>query len=42
MTDEKFTKYYSEILEDGKHLAFANSSKDAEIICNKLNELNKE
>lgn len=41
MTDEKFTKYYSEILEDGKHFAFANSTDEAIIICNRLNWLNK-
>ena len=39
--NNKFTKHFSEILENKKHLAFANSTDEAIIICNRLNSLDE-
>lgn len=36
---EKYVSYRGEIQEEDHHFAFADSSDDARIICNRLNEL---
>ena len=39
MTTKRFTYYKCEILDDGKHFAYAYSEYNAEDICEKLNDL---